>query len=258
MASYQAQRQADHFKKIAHEYSYVRQHLLVTKIYYEYWTASMLKYLNPAAELRVLDTMCGSGELLHDAPANKWHIFCNDLSIDILQCADASDNHFTYVCADSSQLPFAENSFDAVLVRGGLHHFPEYEKLIGEFYRILKPGGMFICSEPTDDFPFYRLLRTILYRSMDMFDAETEQALKTSEFRHHLNSVGFKLKELARFGFLGYLVIGQTDVLKIFQALRYIPGNQYIAKGLILIDRICARLPLINWFSLAFTACAVK
>ena len=91
MATFQAQRQSEHFKKIAHNYSYVRQHLLVTKIYYEYWTASMLKYLNPASELRVLDTMCGSGELLKDAPPNKWRIYCNDLSFDILQNAENPD-----------------------------------------------------------------------------------------------------------------------------------------------------------------------
>jgi ubiquinone/menaquinone biosynthesis C-methylase UbiE len=258
MANYQALRQAEHFKKIAHEYSYVRQNLLVTKIYYEYWTSSMLEYLDPNSELHVLDTMCGSGELLKDAPPNRWRIFCNDLSIDILQHAENPENRFTYLCADSSQLPFGDNSFDAVVIRGGLHHFPEYWRLLAEIYRILKPGGMFICSEPTDDFPLYRLLRNIIYTYMDTFDEETEQALKTSEFRKHLQSTGFNLKDLKRFGFAGYLVIGQTDVLKFFQALRYIPGNKYLARGLITLDRLCARLPGVNWLSLAFTACAVK
>ena len=214
---HQAQRQAEHFKKIADDYSYVRQHLLVTKIYYEYWTASMLKYLNPNAELRVLDTMCGSGELIKDAPPNRWRIFCNDLSIDILKHAENPNNKFNYLCADSSSLPFPDGSFDAVVVRGGLHHFPEYWKLLAEIYRILKPGGVFICSEPTDDFPLYRLLRGLIYKFMDSFDAETEQALKTSEFREHLSATGFSLRDLSRFGFVGYLVIGQTDVLKFFQ-----------------------------------------
>jgi len=258
MSSFQAQRQSEHFKKIADQYSYVRQHLLVTKIYYEFWTADMLKFINPDAELRVLDTMCGSGELMKDAPPNKWHIYCNDLSIDILKCAENPDGKFNYLCADSSQLPFEDNSFDAVVVRGGLHHFPDYGMLIREFFRILKPGGKFICSEPTDDFPLYRLLRAIIYKYMDTFDEETEQALKTSEFRRHALAAGFKLEALERFGFIGYLVIGQTDVLRFFQALRHIPGNQYIAKGLILIDRLCSKIPGINRFSLAFTSSVVK
>ncbi len=43
--------------------------------------------------------------------------------------------------ADAENLPFEDNSFDAVYSWGVLHHSPDTQKAVNEVYRILKPGG---------------------------------------------------------------------------------------------------------------------
>jgi ubiquinone/menaquinone biosynthesis C-methylase UbiE len=43
--------------------------------------------------------------------------------------------------ADAENLPFDNNSFDAVYSWGVLHHSPDTSQAINEVYRILKPGG---------------------------------------------------------------------------------------------------------------------
>jgi ubiquinone/menaquinone biosynthesis C-methylase UbiE len=43
--------------------------------------------------------------------------------------------------ADAENLPFGDNSFDAVYSWGVLHHSPETQKAVDEVFRVLKPGG---------------------------------------------------------------------------------------------------------------------
>jgi ubiquinone/menaquinone biosynthesis C-methylase UbiE len=44
--------------------------------------------------------------------------------------------------ADAENLPFEDNSFDAVYSWGVLHHSPDTQKAVNEVYRVLKQGGL--------------------------------------------------------------------------------------------------------------------
>jgi demethylmenaquinone methyltransferase / 2-methoxy-6-polyprenyl-1,4-benzoquinol methylase len=61
--------------------------------------------------------------------------------------------------ADSENLPFEDNIFDAVTVSFGVRNFENLEKGLQEMSRVLKPGGKLIVlefSKPTS-FPFKQL-----------------------------------------------------------------------------------------------------
>ncbi len=45
------------------------------------------------------------------------------------------------VCSDSENLPFPDDTFDAVYSFGVLHHTPGTQKAVNEVFRVLKPGG---------------------------------------------------------------------------------------------------------------------
>jgi len=49
--------------------------------------------------------------------------------------------------ADGSKLPFADASMDCVSIAFGIRNFVDIEAGLAEFYRVLKPGGQFICLE---------------------------------------------------------------------------------------------------------------
>ncbi len=62
-----------------------------------------------------------------------------------------------YCVLDVHNLPFADNSFDSITVIEALHHFPNYERALGEIFRVLQPGGQFISIEPNGLSPLRRL-----------------------------------------------------------------------------------------------------
>lgn len=49
--------------------------------------------------------------------------------------------------ADATQLPFADRSFDNVVMWGVLMHIPEAKKALAEMARVLKPGGKLVLAE---------------------------------------------------------------------------------------------------------------
>ncbi|MBN4060754.1 bifunctional demethylmenaquinone methyltransferase/2-methoxy-6-polyprenyl-1,4-benzoquinol methylase UbiE [bacterium AH-315-I20] len=49
--------------------------------------------------------------------------------------------------SDGTKLPFADNSFDLLTVAFGIRNFVDVPAGLAEFYRVLKPGGQFMCLE---------------------------------------------------------------------------------------------------------------
>lgn len=109
------------------------------------WVFEHLR-LPPACS--VLEVGCGSGQLWlvnhHRVPAG-WAITLADLSAGML--GTAHDNlsrcgqDFRFVVHDAQALPFAEDSFDAVIANHMLYHVPNRSAVYTEFCRVLKPSG---------------------------------------------------------------------------------------------------------------------
>lgn len=56
-------------------------------------------------------------------------------------------NNISYVQANAEALPFADNSFDCVVISFGLRNVTDKEKALRSMYRVLKPGGRLLVLE---------------------------------------------------------------------------------------------------------------
>lgn len=52
-----------------------------------------------------------------------------------------------FIIANAENLPFEDNSFDAVTISFGIRNFTDIQKALNEVHRVLKPMGKFICLE---------------------------------------------------------------------------------------------------------------
>lgn len=54
-----------------------------------------------------------------------------------------------FTAYDGKTFPFDDNSFDIIVTRYALHHFPDISRTFGEISRVLKPSSQFFISDPT-------------------------------------------------------------------------------------------------------------
>lgn len=98
-----------------------------------------------------LDVGCGTGygaSYLRRKGARL--VVCGDISRDVLEYADAhySRDGLYFVCLDATSLPFPSGSFEVIVSVEIIEHLKEYKRYLSECERVLKPGGVFICTTP--------------------------------------------------------------------------------------------------------------
>ena len=120
----------------------------------------IVKLQNPDS---ILDIATGTGDLaINLTKTNAKKIIGLDISEGMLNVGREKINlkqlnhTIDMVVGDSENLPFENDSFDAITVAFGVRNFETLEKGLSEILRVLKPGGIFVILEtsvPTK-FPF--------------------------------------------------------------------------------------------------------
>lgn len=101
---------------------------------------------------RVLDLGCGTGELARHLAASGLRTTGCDISANMLNQAAAADSAETaeWVPLEPGwqALPFASASFDAVIAASVLEYVDSPAAVLGECARVLRPGGVMLCTVP--------------------------------------------------------------------------------------------------------------
>jgi ubiquinone/menaquinone biosynthesis C-methylase UbiE len=116
-----------------------------------------LTALKPGA--RVVDLGCGSGAFTALLARAGYAAVGLDISPKLVAVGRRKYPHIEFVEGDIERLPFADASFDGVLLSGVVHHFPDPSRCAAEVFRVLRPGGRFLAFDPNRMNPFMWLYR---------------------------------------------------------------------------------------------------
>ncbi|MBB5073777.1 demethylmenaquinone methyltransferase/2-methoxy-6-polyprenyl-1,4-benzoquinol methylase [Bartonella callosciuri] len=122
------------------------------------WKNSMVAWLSPPARSnwKALDVAGGTGDIafrILNASRQKAHVTVLDINGSMLSIGKkrAQKNDFAplidFVEANAEYLPFKDQSFDAYTIAFGIRNVPHIDKALREAFRVLKPGGRFLCLE---------------------------------------------------------------------------------------------------------------
>ena len=146
------QQVAQMFNNIAKRYDFLNRFLsLGIDIYWRKRTISQLKKNNPST---ILDIATGTADLAIEALSlNPKQIIGIDISVQMLEIGHKKIQNknleavIKLQLGDSENLPFENNSFDAITCAFGVRNFENLEKGLSEMYRVLKPGGRVVILE---------------------------------------------------------------------------------------------------------------
>lgn len=123
------------------------------------WKNTMISQLPVSDGARLLDVAGGTGDIgfryLKKARENNVNVevVISDVNDEMLKQGKARsvDNNIlsgiSFKLADAENLPFDDQSFDLCTIAFGIRNVTNIDKALSEFYRVLKPGGRFVCLE---------------------------------------------------------------------------------------------------------------
>ena len=108
----------------------------------------MHELIRPVVKAKtVLELATGTGMIAKNIVNAVAHIEATDASAEMIAEAKR-DNHSTklhFSVQDMFRLPYADRSFDVIIVSNALHIVPEPEKALSEIRRVLKDDGVLVA-----------------------------------------------------------------------------------------------------------------
>ncbi len=125
------------------------------------WRKKVIKMVSSTKPVKVMDVATGTGDLaIAIAKTEAKDIIGIDISngmLDVGRRKIKSQNlssKIKMVQADSENLPYENNTFDAITVAFGVRNFENLDKGLKEICRVLKPGGIFVVLETSNPTKF--------------------------------------------------------------------------------------------------------
>ncbi len=153
------------FDSIAHSYDFLN-HALSLGIDRN-WRKAAIDSLRPYSPQNILDVATGTGDfaLLAAKELRPEKLTGIDLSEGMLTVAKSKTEEaglsetISFEKGDCLNLPFPDNTFDAVMVAYGIRNFEQLDLGLREMLRVLRSGGRFIAIELTSPkkFPMRQL-----------------------------------------------------------------------------------------------------
>jgi demethylmenaquinone methyltransferase/2-methoxy-6-polyprenyl-1,4-benzoquinol methylase len=157
------------FHKVARRYDLMND--LMSAGLHRAWKNAMVTMLNPPKDGRrfaAIDIAGGTGDIAFrvvESGGGGTSVTVCDINPDMLAVGRERaherglDGMVTFAAGNAESLPFPDRGHDACTIAFGIRNVPRIDVALREFYRVLRPGGRFLCLEfSTVDVPGLDLL----------------------------------------------------------------------------------------------------
>ena len=117
------------------------------------WKKNFINWLNPQKNTILIDVASGTGDvakLYLDKVDYQGSVYCVDENkgmLDLNKKKLKINSKVKWYCNNAEKLPFKSNYFDYYTISFGIRNINNINSALKEAYRVLKPGGRFLCLE---------------------------------------------------------------------------------------------------------------
>ena len=117
------------------------------------WKKSLLSMMNPSSNQSLIDVACGTGDIAKlflknvDKPNQVTCVDPNNAMISKGKEKLSKFKNINWIISPAEKIPLQDNLFDFYTISFGLRNTANIDKALSEAYRVLKPGGRFLCLE---------------------------------------------------------------------------------------------------------------
>ncbi len=145
------------FDRVARRYDLMND--LMSGGMHRLWKDAAVARLNPQPGETILDVAGGTGDLARRIKArveaararrsgDPARIIVSDINEEMLEAGRRrGEDGLEWQVADAEALPFSGGMADAFIISFGIRNVTDVQQALHEAYRVLKPGGRFVCLE---------------------------------------------------------------------------------------------------------------
>jgi ubiquinone/menaquinone biosynthesis C-methylase UbiE len=140
----------------------------------------------------VVDVGCGTARYGARLAAHGYEVTGVDSNPEQLRHAKGVDN---LVCASSTQMPFEDEAFDGGIAILMIHQLDEVERVLSlrEFFRVLRPNGVFVVKTCSDDDLRARWVENFFPSALRL---NLERYPNLDDLRNEIAQTGFEVRSV--------------------------------------------------------------
>ena len=139
------------FSKVSRKYDLMND--IMSFGIHRIWKDKFIDWMNPSQNTKLIDVASGTGDiakLFSKRNKNKPEITCIEPNNEMFQ--EGKNNlkdykNIKWINAKAESLPVKDNVYDFYSISYGIRNVSDINKSLREAYRVLKPGGRFMCLE---------------------------------------------------------------------------------------------------------------
>ena len=139
------------FSKVHHKYDLMND--IMSFGIHRVWKEKFIDWMNPLPNTKLIDVASGTGDIAQqylNKLNNSGHAMClepNDQMLKEGKTKLKNYKNIKWINAQAENIPINDNTFDYYTISFGIRNVSDINLTLKEAFRVLKPGGRFMCLE---------------------------------------------------------------------------------------------------------------